>query len=79
MAIEKQKDVYLCFIELKKKNHTVIHYNKISILQELGIKQADIRMITSICSNWEQIATVRIGERNTNWFEIIIKWRSARV
>lgn len=66
-AVEKQKDVYMCFVDFEKAFDTAKHTQLIRLLQELGVNQADVRVIANMY--WGQTAAVRIGDKS-NWVEI---------
>ena len=55
--IEKQKDVYVCFIDYSKAFDTVKHEPLIELLQSLGIDAQDVKLLANLY--WNQQATVR--------------------
>ena len=55
-SIEKQRDVYACFIDYSKAFDIVKHEPLIEMLQNLDIKE-DIRVLTTLY--WNQQAVVR--------------------
>ena len=67
-AIEKQKDVFMCFIDFEKAFDTVRHEVMIERLRILGVDAADLRVLTNLY--WGQKAVVRIGEDRSGWTEI---------
>ncbi len=56
-AIEKQKDVYTCFIDYSKAFDTVKHEPLIDLLQSLDTDAHDIKLLANLY--WNQQATVR--------------------
>ena len=67
-AIEKQKDVYMCFVDFEKAFDSVRHEYMVDMLRELGVDKADIRLIVNLY--WEQKAAVKIGNNKTRWVAI---------
>ena len=67
-AIEKQKDVYMCFIDFEKAFDTVRHELMMERLRGLGVDAADLRVFTNLY--WGQKAVVKIGEDRSEWTEI---------
>ena len=57
-CIEKQQDVYACFIDYAKAFDRVHHTHMIGCLEKIGIDGKDIRIITSLY--WQQKAAIRI-------------------
>ena len=55
--IEKQKDVYVCFIDNSKAFDTVKHKPLIELLQSLDIDPQDVKLLASLY--WNQQAAVR--------------------
>ena len=55
-SIEKQKYVYVCFIDYSKAFDTVKHKLLMDLLQSLDVDQAEIRLLSSLY--WNQLATV---------------------
>ena len=56
-SIEKQKDVYVCFIDYSKAFDTVKHEPLINLLQSLDIDEHDIKLLSNLY--WNQQAVVR--------------------
>ena len=56
-SVEKQKDVYTCFIDYSKAFDTVKHDSLVELLQSLDVDDADTRHLTNL--NWTQTAVVR--------------------
>ena len=63
--IEKQKDVYMCFIDYEKAFDRVRHGDLMKILDEVGIGARERRVISNLY--WEQEAAVRVGEELTEY------------
>ena len=47
-ALEKQKDVYMCFIDFEKAFDTVRHETMMERLRRLGVDEADLRVLTNL-------------------------------
>jgi len=58
-SLEVNQDVYICFIDYEKAFDRVQHSKLITILQEIGLDDKDIRIIRNLY--WEQQAGVRIN------------------
>ena len=58
-AMEKQKDLYICFLDYTKAFDRVKHEKIIELLQRLDTDGKDIQLIRSLY--WEQQACIRIG------------------
>ena len=56
-SVEKQKDVYTCFIDYSKAFDTVKHDSLGELLQSLDVDDADTRLLTNLY--WTQAAAVR--------------------
>ena len=54
--VEKQKDVYTCFIDYSKAFDTVKHDSLVELLQSLDVDDADTRLLTNLY--WAQTAAV---------------------
>ena len=67
-AVEKQKDLYMCFIDFEKAFDTVRHEMLMERLRQIGVDAADLRVITNLY--WGQRALVRIGDDRSGWTEI---------
>ena len=67
-AIEKQKDLFICFVDFEKAFDRVRHEQMTERLMELGVDMADLRVLTDLY--WEQKAVVRIGEDKSEWTRI---------
>ena len=59
--LEKQKDVYICFIDYEKAFDRVNHDKLIEKLKLAGLDGKDIRVIARLY--WEQVAVVRMEKR----------------
>ena len=67
-SIEKQKDVYVCFIEYSKACDTVKHKLMMDLLQSLDVDQAELRLLISLY--WNQTAAVRCDDDISAWTSI---------
>ena len=67
-CIEKQKDVFMCFVDFEKAFDTVKHEQLVEVLQKYGVDAADIRILKELY--WEQRATVRVGDETSESVEI---------
>ena len=57
IMIEKQKDVYVCFIDCSKAFDTVKHEPLIELLQSLDIDPQDVKLLANLY--WNQQAAVK--------------------
>ena len=57
-AIEKQKDLYMCFVDFEKAFDRVRHELLIDRLRRIGADDADVRLLTNLY--WEQKAVVKM-------------------
>ena len=67
-AIEKQRDLYMCFVDYEKAFDTVRHDLMMERLATLGVDQADLRILANLY--WEQKAVVRIEDDRSNSIHI---------
>ena len=67
-AIEKQKDLYMCFVDFEKAFDRVRHELLIDRLRRIGADEADVRLLTNLY--WEQKAVVKIGDDRSDWIKI---------
>ena len=67
-AIEKQKDLYMCFVDYEKAFDTVRHEQMMEKLATLGVDRADLQLLANLY--WEQRAVVRIEEDRSGWIDI---------
>ena len=67
-ARELQKIIYFCFIDYAKAFDCVDHNKLWKILKEMGILDQLTCLLRNLYSGQE--ATVRIGHRTTDWFQI---------
>ena len=67
-ASEFQKNIYFCFIDYAKAFECVDHNKLWKILKEMGILDQLTCLLRNLYSGQE--ATVRIGHRTTDWFQI---------
>ena len=66
--LEKQKDVYICFIDYEKAFDRVNHDKLIEKLKLAGLDGKDIRIIARLY--WEQVAVVRTEKGNSEGIKI---------
>ena len=66
--IEKQKDVYVCFIDYHKSFDTVKHKLLVDLLQSLDVDQAELQLL--IILYWNQTAAVRCNDNISAWTSI---------
>ena len=67
-SIEKQKDLYMCFVDFEKAFDTVKHDCLIETLKRYGVDGRDLRVLSQLY--WEQKAAVRVGEEASEWFRV---------
>ena len=67
-CIDKQKDLYICFIDYVKAFDCVKHEELMKMMEELEIDGKDMRMIKNLY--WEQKAAVRLHGELGDWMEI---------
>ena len=67
-SVEKQKDVYTCFIDYSKAFDTVKHDSLVELLQSLDVDDADTRLLTNMY--WTQTAAVRCDKDLSEWMSI---------
>ena len=67
-SIEKQKDVYTCFIDYSKAFDTMNHESLIDLLSSLDIDAHDVRLLTNLY--WNQQAAVRHNGELSNSIDI---------
>ncbi len=67
-SIEKQKDVYACFIDYSKAFDTVKHEPLVELLHNLDIDDKDTRLLTNLY--WKQQAAVRHNGEISDWMQI---------
>ena len=66
--MEKQKSLYVCFIDYTKAFDRIKHHKLIQILLDKGIPKEEIKIIGNLY--WSQKAKVRIGDQYTEEFEV---------
>ena len=64
-SVEKQKNVYTCFIDYSKAFDTVKHGSLVELLQSLDVDAADTRLLTNLY--WNQTAAVRCDNELSEW------------
>ena len=47
-ALEKQKDLYMCFVDFEKAFDTVKHGQMVETLKRFGVDGADVRIIAKL-------------------------------
>ena len=67
-AIEKQKDLYMCFVNFEKAFDMVRHEVLVERLRGLGIDVADLMLITNL--HWGQRAVLKVGDDKSEWVNI---------
>ena len=67
-AIEKQKDLFLCFADCERAFDMVRHEFLMERLTALGMEVADIRLIASFYGR--QRAIVNVGDDKSEWVKI---------
>ena len=66
--VEKQRDVYTCFIDYSKAFDTVKHESLVELLQSLDVDKSETRLLTNLY--WKQIAAVMCGDDISEWLDI---------
>ena len=66
--VEKQKDVYTCFIDYSKAFDTVKHDLLVELLQSLDVDDADTLLLTNLY--WTQTAAVQCDKDLSEWMSI---------
>ena len=64
-AIEKQKNLYTCFIDYEKAFDRVKHENLLKMLAQINIDKKDIMLIQNLY--WQQKAAMKIEDEETEW------------
>ena len=67
-SIEKQKIIYLCFIDYSKAFDSVKHTTLFDILNSIGIDGKDLRIVQNLY--WNQTACVRLDNETSEYFDI---------
>ena len=67
-SVEKQRDVYTCFIYYSKAFDTVKHVSLLELLQSLDVDKLETRLLTNLY--WKQTAAVRCGDDISEWLDI---------
>lgn len=67
-SIEMQKDVYMCFVDFEKAFDMVRHEDMVRMLQEIGLDNKDIRLLSNLY--WDQKAAVKVDNVKTEWVDI---------
>ena len=67
-SIEKQKDLFMCFVDFEKAFDTVKHGALVETLKKYGVEGADLRIIAKLY--WEQRAVVRVEDEKSGYVEI---------
>ena len=67
-TIEKQRDLYLCFIDYEKAFDRVKHTHLMEMLENIGIDKNDLNIIRKLY--WSQKACVRVNGEMTEYQEI---------
>ena len=67
-SVEKQRDVYTCFIDYSKVLDTVKHESLVELLQSLDVDKSETRLLTNLY--WKLTAAVRCGDDIREWLDI---------
>ena len=67
-SVEKQRDVYTCFIDYSKAFDTVKHESLVELLQSLDVDKSETRLLINLY--WKQTAAVRCGDDISEWLDI---------
>ena len=67
-SVEKQRDVYTCFIDYSKAFDAVKHKSLVELLQSLDVNKSETRLLTNLY--WKQTASVRCGDNISEWLDI---------
>ena len=67
-SVEKQRDVYTCFIDYIKAFDTVKHESLVELLQSLDVDKSETMLLTNLY--WKQTAAVRCGDDISEWLDI---------
>ena len=67
-SVEKQRDVYTCFIDYSKAFDIVKHVWLVELLQSLDVDKSETRLLTNLY--WKQTAAVRCGDNISEWLDI---------
>ena len=67
-AIEKQKDIYACFIDYSKAFDTVRHEPLIDLLKAIDVDSHDVQLLANLY--WKQKAAVRHTGEISEWLSI---------
>ena len=67
-AIEKQKDIYACFIGYSKAFDTVRHNPLIDLLKAINVESHDVQLLANLY--WKRKAAVRYNAEISEWMSI---------
>ena len=67
-AIEKQKDLYICFIDYVKAFDRMKHKKLVEMLEHLEVDRKDLRLLANLY--WNKGATVKTDRELGDWIEI---------
>ena len=67
-SLEKQRDIFMCFVDFEKAFDTVVHEPLMDTLQSFGVDGRDARMIAKLY--WEQRAVVKVENERSDWVDI---------
>ena len=70
-VIEKQKDLYICFIDYVKTFERVKHQELIKVLEQIGIDEKNIIIIANLY--WNQIIIIIIINNNNLFLLCAVK------
>ena len=63
-SVEKQRDVYTCFIDYSKAFDTVKHESLVELLQSLDVDNSETRLLTNLY--WNQTSKLQLGAVTTS-------------
>ena len=67
-AIDKQKDIYACFIDYSKAFDTIRHEPLIDLLKAIDVDSHDVQLLANLY--WKQKAAVRHNGEISEWMSI---------
>ena len=67
-SVEKQRDVYTCFIDYSKSFDTVKHESLVELLQSLDVDKSETMLLTNLY--WKQTAAGRCVDDISEWLDI---------
>ena len=67
-SVEKQRDVYTCFIDYSKALDTVKYESLVELIQSLDVDKSETRLLTNLY--WKQTSAVGCGDDISEWLDI---------